>query len=78
MNPFPSNLGQILGRYESVLIPELNCGQLRMLIRNKFLVDAAGFNKVKGKPFTVTELVEKIFEMTNAEGADVLVQSRAG
>lgn len=78
MNPFPSNLGQILGRYESILIPELNNGQLRMLIRNKFLVDAVGFNKVKGKPFTVTELVEKIFELTSAEGADVLVQSRAG
>ncbi|MCC6508255.1 MAG: 2-oxoacid:acceptor oxidoreductase subunit alpha [Pirellulaceae bacterium] len=78
LNPFPSNLGQILGRYESVLIPELNNGQLKMLIRSKYLVDAVGFNKVKGKPFTVTELVEKIFEMTSAEGADVLVQSRAG
>ncbi len=73
-----SNLGQILGRYDSVLIPELNNGQLKMLIRSKYLVDATGFNKVKGKPFTVTELLEKIFEMTSAEGAaDVLVQSRA-
>ncbi len=78
LNPFPSNLGQILGRYESILIPELNCGQLRMLIRSRYLVDAVGFNKVKGKPFTVTELVEKIFEMTSSEGAEVLVQSRAG
>ncbi len=64
MNPFPSNLGEILGRYDKVLMPELNMGQLRMLIRSRFLVDAVGFNKVKGKPFSVTELLEKICEMT--------------
>lgn len=64
MNPFPSNLGELLARYDSVLIPELNLGQLRMLIRSRYLVDAIGFNKVKGKPFSVTELVEKINELT--------------
>ena len=62
LNPFPSNLGEILSRYKKVLIPELNMGQLRMLIRSQFLVDAIGYNKIKGKPFTVTELVEKISE----------------
>lgn len=62
INPFPSNLGEILARYKKVLIPELNMGQLRMLIRSRYLVDAIGFNKIKGKPFTVTELVEKISE----------------
>ena len=62
MNPFPSNLGEIISRFEKVLIPELNMGQLRMLIRSRYLVDAIGFNKVKGKPFTVRELVEKIHE----------------
>jgi 2-oxoglutarate ferredoxin oxidoreductase subunit alpha len=69
MNPFPSNLGEILGRYKNVLIPELNMGQLRMLIRDKFLVDAIGFNKVQGKPFSISELVEKITELapTRAE-----------
>lgn len=77
MNPFPSNLGQILGRYESVLVPELNLGQLRMLIRAKFLVDAIGFNKVQGKPFSVTELVAKITEMTSGKTRKQL-QSRAG
>jgi 2-oxoglutarate ferredoxin oxidoreductase subunit alpha len=41
-------------------------GQLRMLIRSRYLVDAVGFNKVKGKPFTVTELVEKILEVSTA------------
>jgi 2-oxoglutarate ferredoxin oxidoreductase subunit alpha len=62
LNPFPSNLGEILTRYKKVLIPELNMGQLRMLVRSRYLVDAIGFNKIKGKPFTVTELVEKISE----------------
>ncbi len=67
LNPFPSNLGEILSRYEKVLIPELNMGQLRMLIRSRYLVDAIGFNKVKGKPFAVTELVEKISELTKSQ-----------
>jgi 2-oxoglutarate ferredoxin oxidoreductase subunit alpha len=66
MNPLPRNLGAILRRYEKVLIPELNMGQLRMLIRDKYLVDAVGFNKIKGKPFTVSELQVKIAELTNA------------
>ncbi len=66
LNPFPSNLGEIISRYKQVLIPELNMGQLRTLIRSRYLVDAIGFNKVKGKPFTVTELHEKILEMTKS------------
>ena len=60
LNPFPANLEQILRSYKKVLIPELNGGQLRMLIRSKFLVDAQGFNKVKGRPFAVEELTEQI------------------
>ncbi|QEG23705.1 2-oxoacid:acceptor oxidoreductase subunit alpha [Mariniblastus fucicola] len=60
INPFPKNLGEILKRYDNVLIPELNTGQLRLLIRNEFMVDAKGFNKIKGKPFAVSELVEAI------------------
>jgi 2-oxoglutarate ferredoxin oxidoreductase subunit alpha len=59
LNPFPSNLGEVLRRYNQVVVPELNCGQLRMLIRSRYLVDAIGFNKVKGKPFAVRELVER-------------------
>ena len=62
LNPFPANLGELLGRYEKVLIPELNMGQLRMLIRSEFLIDAIGTNKVKGKPFAVSELVAAIEE----------------
>jgi 2-oxoglutarate ferredoxin oxidoreductase subunit alpha len=64
LNPFPRNLGEILSNYERVLIPELNKGQLRMLIRAEFLVDAVGLNKVQGKPFAVREVVAKIDELT--------------
>jgi 2-oxoglutarate ferredoxin oxidoreductase subunit alpha len=63
LNPFPGNLGDVLKRYEKVLIPELNLGQLRLLIRAQFLVDAVGYNKVQGKPFTVSELIHKIETM---------------
>lgn len=63
LNPFPRNLGEILTRYEKVLVPELNMGQLLQLIRAKYLVDAIGFNKVQGKPFAVRELTQKIEEL---------------
>jgi 2-oxoglutarate ferredoxin oxidoreductase subunit alpha len=60
LNPFPSNLGELLGSFKTVLVPELNTGQLRMLLRAKYLVDCIGINKVQGKPFTVHELVDEI------------------
>ncbi|HBJ34587.1 MAG TPA: 2-oxoglutarate ferredoxin oxidoreductase subunit alpha [Planctomycetaceae bacterium] len=60
LNPFPSNLGALLGAFKTVLVPELNSGQLRMLMRAKYLVDCIGINKVQGKPFTVHELVDEI------------------
>ncbi len=60
LNPFPANLAELMGRYNKVLIPELNMGQLRFLIRATFLVDAAGLNKVKGKPFAVSEIADEI------------------
>lgn len=60
LNPFPRNLGELLKQYRRVLIPELNMGQLRFVIRGKYLVDALGYNKVKGKPFAVAELVAQI------------------
>ncbi len=63
LNPLPRNLGQIVGSYERVLIPELNKGQLRILIRAEFLVDAVGLNKVQGKPFAIREIVGKIHEL---------------
>ena len=63
LNPFPANLAEVLGNYEKVLIPELNRGQLRLLVRGQFLVDAIGLNKVQGKPFSVYEIVNKINEL---------------
>jgi len=63
INPFPKNLGEVLSNYKKVLIPELNLGQLSTMIRAKFLVDAQGLNKVAGKPFTTTEVYNKILQM---------------
>ena len=60
LNPFPKNLGQVLKAYEKVLIPELNSGQLRTMIRGQFLVDARGLNKVQGQPFLVDEISQAI------------------
>ena len=60
INPFPKNLGDVLLKFRNVLIPEMNCGQLLMLIRNRFLVNAKGLNKVQGKPFTVNEIYSVI------------------
>ena len=58
--PFPSNTGEILKGYDKILIPEMNLGQLAMLIRARFLVDAVGYNHVRGLPFTATELADAI------------------
>jgi len=60
LNPLPKELGEILSRFKNVLIPELNMGQLRTMIRAGYLVDAIGLNKVQGKPFSVGEVDEKI------------------
>jgi 2-oxoglutarate/2-oxoacid ferredoxin oxidoreductase subunit alpha len=60
LNPFPQNTGQVLARYPRVLVPEMNMGQLRMLLRARFLVDARGYNRVRGLPFTSTELADAI------------------
>lgn len=62
LNPFPKNLGDILARFEKVLIPELNLGQLALLLRAKFLIPAVSFTKVKGKPFKISEIIDKIEE----------------
>ncbi len=60
LNPFPRNLGDVLRSYRRVLVPEMNLGQLSMLLRAKFLVDIVGINQVRGMPFKSTELVEAI------------------
>jgi len=68
LNPFPANTGEVLRRYDRVLIPEMNMGQLRTLVRAEFLVDAVGYNRVRGLPLKAEELEHVIVEML--EGAD--------
>ncbi len=63
LNPMPTNLGEVLNSYKQILIPELNTGQLRRVIRSEFLLDVKGLNKVAGEPFKVAEIEEKILEM---------------
>jgi 2-oxoglutarate ferredoxin oxidoreductase subunit alpha len=63
MRPFPKNLGEMLKRYKKVLIPELNNGQLIKIIRDQFLVDAVGYNKIKGIPFNKKELIDAVTEL---------------
>ena len=60
LNPLPKNLGEILVKFQQILVAELNLGQLTMIIRAKFLVDAVSFCKVQGKPFTQTEVYHNI------------------
>jgi 2-oxoglutarate ferredoxin oxidoreductase subunit alpha len=60
LNPFPRNTGDVLRRYEKVLVPEMNLGQLLKLLRAEFLVDAVGYNRVRGRPFRSSELAEVI------------------
>ncbi|HXC06571.1 MAG TPA: 2-oxoacid:acceptor oxidoreductase subunit alpha, partial [Bacteroidia bacterium] len=62
LNPLPSNLGEMLKGFKHILIPEMNNGQLIKIIRDKFLVDAKGLNKIKGMPFTVEELKKAFTE----------------
>ena len=64
INPFPKNLGEIFSRFDKVLVPELNLGQLTILLRSEFLIDTISLNKVTGKPFAVAEILTKIDELT--------------
>jgi len=63
VRPFPKNLGEILKNFETVLVPEINDGQLIRIIRDKYFVDAKGFNKMKGTPLAKHELLEAINEL---------------
>src|SRR5205809_7639477 len=60
LNPFPLNTGDVLRRYEKVLVPEMNLGQLLKLVRSQFLVDAIGYNRVRGFPLRAAELQDAI------------------
>jgi len=63
LNPFPSNTGEVLRRYRRVLVPEMNTGQLAMLVRARFLVDAITFSRVQGRPIWADELAAAIEEV---------------
>ncbi len=67
LNPFPKNLGQVLHNFKHVLVPELNLGQLRMLLRAEFLVDIIGLNKVQGQPMLTSEVEEKIYQILDQD-----------
>jgi len=62
LNPFPNDLGEVLSRFKKVLVPELNMGQLSLLVRAKYLIEVVSFSKVQGQPFKVAGLQEKILE----------------
>jgi 2-oxoglutarate ferredoxin oxidoreductase subunit alpha len=63
LNPFPRDLGDVLRRYERVLVPEMNLGQLSLLLRAHYLVDAVGLNVVRGLPLTSGEIADAIEEL---------------
>ena len=67
LNPFPANLGEVLGSYDRVLVPEMNLGQLAHLLRAKYLVDARSYTQVTGLPFKAEQLAQVIVK----ENADV-------
>jgi 2-oxoglutarate/2-oxoacid ferredoxin oxidoreductase subunit alpha len=66
LNPFPSNLGDILRSFDQVLVPEMNMGQLAFLLRGHYLVDVVSQSKVQGKPFFRSDILAKIEEMLGA------------
>ncbi len=60
LSPFPANLGELLGRYDQVLVPEINLGQLALLLRGRYLTDVISYNRVRGLPFRAAELANVI------------------
>ena len=68
LNPFPANTEAVLRSYRTVLIPELNLGQLRLLVRARYLIDAQGFNLVRGKPFKISEIEAEAERILAATG----------
>jgi len=66
LNPFPANLGEILHKYDKVLVPEINLGQLALLLRGKYLVDVISYNRVRGLPFRAAELAEVIKDVISS------------
>ena len=63
LNPLPSNMGEVLARFDKVLLPEMNLGQLALLLRGRFLKDIIIYSKVQGRPFFRQEIFDKIVEV---------------
>ena len=63
LNPFPANTGEVLRRYEKVLVPEMNLGQLALLLRAQFLVDVVSYTQVRGRPLTAAELEDAVLAL---------------
>ena len=70
LNPFPRNTGDVLRSFQRVLMPEVNLGQLRLLIRGRYLVDAVGLNRVRGKPFRISEIEAAARVVLSGKAAD--------
>jgi 2-oxoglutarate ferredoxin oxidoreductase subunit alpha len=69
LNPFPANTEAVLRSYERVLIPEVNLGQLLLLIRARYLIDAVGYDRVRGKPFRISEIVDEAERLLEGGGS---------
>jgi 2-oxoglutarate/2-oxoacid ferredoxin oxidoreductase subunit alpha len=65
LNPFPPDLGDVLRHYDRVLVPEMNLGQLALLLRARYLVDVVSYNRVRGLPFSAAELTGAITELAD-------------
>jgi 2-oxoglutarate/2-oxoacid ferredoxin oxidoreductase subunit alpha len=79
LNPFPANTGEVLRRYERVLVPEMNMGQLALLLRARYLVDVHSFTQVRGLPFTTVELADAIVSLlSDHDVAPVTTQATQG
>ena len=79
LNPLPAKLGESLKRFDRVLVPEMNLGQLRMILRAQYLVDAIGLNKVRGQPFTIGEIVRAVKSLLAGEEMELeQAQEEAG
>jgi 2-oxoglutarate/2-oxoacid ferredoxin oxidoreductase subunit alpha len=71
LNPFPANLGELLGRFDRAIVPEMNLGQLTKVLRAEFLLNATAVTKVRGLPFTAVEIETAILDALGVDqGAD--------
>lgn len=69
LNPLPADLGDVLSRYDRVLVPEMNMGQLLKLVRAEYIIDAIGLNKIQGRPFKVSEVATRIARLLEEQGS---------